>query len=139
MFKNKVSFQKFQSDVPIIKFSLPSGVEFNALIDTGSESTVFDADFVSKNSNQFSSDAEHAMSLVGLGGDIVHTVKNVSTTLILNHKKFLISGITTDLSNVNNHIHMIYDVNVSLILGCDILKQFGAILDFREQSASFNI
>ena len=105
-------------------------------MDTGSESTVMDERFVKDNAELFQVASRHTMSLIGVSGDSVHTVEHVSSTFILENRRCLISGITSDLSELNKNACAFCDsaIQISVIIGCDTLKQFGSIIDFNENA-----
>jgi hypothetical protein len=134
--KTKINFEKYKTDVPIIKFSLTDDSVYFAIVDTGSESTVMDEKFVKDNSELFQIASRHTMSLIGVSGDSVHTVEHVSSTFILENRRCLISGITSDLSELNKNACAFCDsaIQISVIIGCDTLKQFSSIIDFNENA-----
>ena len=133
--KTKINFEKYKTDVPIIKFSLTDSSVYFAIVDTGSESTVMDEKFVKDNAELFQIASRHTMSLIGVSGGSVHTVEHVSATFVFENRRCMISGITSDLSELNKSACAFCDceLNISVIIGCDTLTQLGSIIDFNDK------
>ena len=139
--KTNLKFQKYKTDVPIIKFSLSDGSSFDAIVDTGSESTVIDKCFVKKHNKLFHTTSESKMSLIGITGDSPHIVEHISSTFFFEGRRCMVSGVTSDLTELNDNIHSYCDndINVSVIIGCDMLNQLGAIIDFNSHSIKIKL
>ena len=129
----KVPLVEFESKVPVIKLNL-GGREFFALADTGSESTLFDEEM--KNikgvkKKHLNSD----MSFVGLQGktdDRKITILSADFEVVAG--KVRIGGISADLSSIADHFKRSYDsdIRISVLLGCDFLEAYDAVIDFDE-------
>ena len=125
--------------IPLITLSI-DGVEYTALLDTGSESTLFDYR-ISESNNYKKNETDYKMSLVGLSGEtekgrIVEVSTNVSVNDIFNNQYVIsINGITSDLTNVTECINERYGkhMKVFAVIGSDTLKMYGAKIDYRRQ------
>lgn len=133
--KISVKFVTFESKVPIVE--VRSGkFTFHALVDTGSESTLFDYAVVDKG-GAISIDTGKAMDFVGLNGKTKRQeIKAVHENFILDNQQVNIFGLLTDLSTLRNHLKDMYgkEAPVYAILGSDFLNHYDAILDFEEQT-----
>lgn len=133
--KISVKFVTFESKVPIVE--VRSGeFAFHALVDTGSESTLFDHAVVNKG-GAVSIDTGKEMDFVGLNGKTKRQeIKAVHEDFIIGNQPVNIFGLLSDLSSLRGHIKEMYgkEMPIHAILGSDFLKHYDAILDFEEQT-----
>ena len=122
---------EFESKVPVVKLKLGDR-ELFALADTGSESTLFDErlkDIEGVNVRKLDSD----MSFVGLQGKTDdRRISILSGEFKSGRSKFKIAGIGADLSSISHHFKKSYnsDIIISVLLGCDFLDAYEAVIDF---------
>lgn len=139
MAKTIIPFAETNSKIPLVEFKL-DGIWRIALLDTGSESTLFDynipeSEYFEKNETDFE------MSLVGLSGEtkknrIINATAWLDMTDIYgNTSTMSINGILSDLTNISNGINERFGkhLNVSAVFGSDTLKKYGAKIDYRRQ------
>lgn len=130
-----IPFKRKKVKVPIIECCC-EGFYIQAIIDTGSESNVFDESFL-KDNNLVGEDGCE-MDLVSLGSSnnkhIVYTIESALSFDADNRtQSYQITGISADLSVVNEHLKVKYKENkpVSLIIGNDFLKQYNAKINYK--------
>ena len=131
--KISVPLVEFESKVPVIKLILGDR-ELFALADTGSESTLFDEnlkEIKGIKKKHLNSD----MSFVGLQGKTDDKrITILSSDFGLGEDKIRIGGISADLSSISDHFKRSYnsDISISVLLGCDFLEAYDAVIDFEE-------
>lgn len=142
--ENKVIIPLVESSclLPIVEFEL-GGEKQAALVDTGSESTLFaqeipaNEDFVLKGTN-------YVMSLVGLSGEtskkriIGATAKLIVCDTFGNKQMITIEGMLTSLSTISEGIRERCgrDIKITAIIGSDFLKENDAIIDYGNNQLS---
>lgn len=123
--------------LPMIIFEL-GGEKQIALVDTGSESTLF-AQGIPANEDFVLEGTNYVMSLVGLSGEtsqkriIGATAKLYVCDDSYNIQKVTVEGIVTDLScvaegissRVGNHL------KVAAVIGSDFLTEHSAVIDYK--------
>ena len=129
--KINIPLVEFESKVPVVKLKLGDR-ELFALADTGSESTLFDErlkDIEGVNVRKLDSD----MSFVGLQGKTDdRRISILSGEFRSGRSKIKIAGIGADLSSISHHFKKSYnsDIVISVLLGCDFLDAYEAVIDF---------
>ena len=134
-----IPFADSSCRIPLVKFSIDN-VEYTALLDTGSESTLFDY-HINESDNYKKNETDYKMSLVGLSGEtekgrIVEVSTNVCIHDIFDNQYVIsVKGITSDLTNVTECINERYGkhMKVFAVIGSDTLKMYGAKIDYRRQ------
>ena len=113
----QVKFIECPSDVPIVMFSLGNGATGFGVVDTASETTVFDMGFVKENKAMFKVPLRTVVADVTLDG----------TT-------YPLEGMTFEVHHLSEHFQVMYDMhlNIELILGSDFLKKHNAKINFEE-------
>lgn len=128
---------EFDSKVPVVKLNLGDR-ELFALVDTGSESTLFDKNLDGINGIK-KKELDHDMSFVGLQGK-ADDFKVVVLRGTFRHgdDKVKIGGISADLSTIGEHFKRNYnsDITISMLLGSDFLKEHNARIDYRNNTLS---
>ena len=131
--KINIPLIEFESKVPVVKLKLDDR-ELFALVDTGSESTLFDEslrEIEGIKVKELNSD----MSFVGLQGKTDdRRITILSADFKLNEDTVRIGGISADLSSISDHFKRSYnsDIRISVLLGCDFLEAYDAVIDFEE-------
>lgn len=129
-----VPFRKTKVRIPLVEFSCGESDNLCAIVDTGSESTIFDTKFVKE--NKLVTDESKTMTLVGLAGEGDElTIYQINTFLSFteDRKKLSVEGISADLSSINDHIQKKHKEKtvVSVILGNDFLKKYKAKINYK--------
>jgi len=129
-----VPFKKSTVGVPLVEFSCEGKDKLCAIVDTGSESTIFDTGFLKD--NDLLKDDSRKMSLVGLNGEGEElTIYQVNAFLSFDEegKKLPVEGISANLDTINGHIKMKHKEKtvVSVILGSDFLKKYKAKINYK--------
>jgi hypothetical protein len=139
----KIPFVKQSPLVPMVRIFLPGGTGGWAIIDTGSESTLLDKEFVKNNKDYFKfKKTQEKINFVGIDSKNSHPIINAigsiafyQDELIVFHK---LEAIVSDLSNVISHTKQNFDVETSAILGSDFLKENGVEVNFPDKALYMN-
>ena len=129
--KINIPLVEFESRVPVVRLKLGDR-ELFALADTGSESTLFDEslrEIEGIKVKELNSD----MSFVGLQGKTDdRRISILSGEFRSGRSKIKIAGIGADLSSISHHFKNSYDsdIVISVLLGCDFLDAYEAVIDF---------
>ena len=129
----KISFVECSSGVPIIRFVLSDDTEGYALVDTGSDPTMFDKNFILQHKKSFRLVDGAGITMIGLYAEDKNLDKHITTTITVGDIKIDIpDGMIVDLSIVHDAIKTADDnpVQISAIIGCDTLLQYGVSVDF---------
>lgn len=141
-----IQFSDVNSKLPLIDFDI-NGESYVALLDTGSESTLFDEKIVESDDYKIEP-TDYVMSLIGLSGETgkkrIYSVRasiNIKDNYSSGNNEYSqivtlpIDGIVSDLSQVSDNINERYGkkLNVSLIIGSDTLNKYGAKIDYRRK------
>ena len=135
----KIPFVKQSPLVPMIRIFLPGGTGGWAIIDSGSESTLIDKEFVRKHKEFFKFErTRDKINFVGIDSKSPHHIVNAKGSIafyqdteIFFHK---IEAIVSDLSNVTNHTKENFDVEIAAIIGSDFLKELNAEINYPDQA-----
>ena len=130
----KIPFVENKSVVPVVRFTLDSGATGCAVIDTGSESTVFDKDFVLQNKKSFRIEVtENKISLVGvMENNEAPIVYGTSSVEFAGQPGFKLDmqGMIIPLKNIESNLGF----PPAAIIGSDILNKLGAKLNFKRKT-----
>lgn len=127
----KIPFVKSKSEVPVIPF-YRNGKHLYALVDTGSESTLFDNSIVD-DGTMFSIELEREMDFIGLNGKTEKKpIRGVTSMVNMNGLDVQVSGINADLTSIRNHLNDMYDedIRIDAVFGADFLGWYLAKIDF---------
>ncbi len=136
----RVTFVESQSEVPIVKFSR-NGREMYGLVDTGSESTLFDDSVVDDGTIPCVDGMDTEMNLVGMNGSTGRRpMRGVSAYVDMDGNRVKVAGLSTDLSPFSNHLADTYGENLKIdaVFGSDILSWYGAKIDFANREIVLN-
>ena len=129
--------------LPMIRFDIGGEIHL-ALIDTGSESTLFDR-HTSTNENFVLEETNYVMSLVGLGGETSKKrIISVKARLTIcddsnDYREVEVEGMLTDLTYVSEGIGARFgnELKVAAIIGSDFLTEHCAVIDYKRKELSF--
>lgn len=134
--------------IPLITFKLADGTEGEALIDTGSESSLFDKAFVKDHKSQFKIvNTGQKMEQIAFGGKTTTPIIKLTVSFYLKTyrgKKLFASiiedALLSDLSIVNKDIAEARNVNNAFqaIIGTDILKKLHADINYENNTIIFD-
>lgn len=138
----KVPFIKQSPLVPMVRIFLPGGTAGWAIVDTGSESTLVDKEFVKNNKELFKTEhTRDKINFIGIDSksSSPHPIVNLEGSIafyqdqkeIFFHK---IEAILSDLSTVSGYTKQNYGVEPSAILGSDFLQTIHAEVNYPEQA-----
>lgn len=139
--KSTIPFLNKTTSVPIVPFSLVNGVEAYAILDTGSEVTVYDMQFVKRNRDVFETKEDSyktKLTNVTQDGEEVPYIQT-KTKLILrdsdeSFKEKVVPGMVLNLSHINTHLKDTgEDLIISAIFGADMLNWLGMEISFPKQ------
>lgn len=124
---------EFESNVPVVKLSLGDR-DFYALVDSGSESTLMDKNLDGVDGIK-KQERDSEMSFVGIQGKTEDRKISILRGKFMHKKEEVkIAGISADLSTIGEHFRKAYnsDITISMLLGCDFLNVYDAVIDFEE-------
>lgn len=134
MGKCTVKLSDTENSIPVVRFHIGNALTGYAIVDTGSEVSIFDTVFVAENQNAFASSISLPCALAHIAGtDEDPKTKYYSTTVTLGEeqKSFPI----TALSYPINHLSKFFresreNINVTAIFGTDFLSDTNANINF---------
>ena len=136
MRRKKIKFSNQCQDVPVIKLTLGNGKDIYALVDTGSESTIIDKTTIKESKDLFHIIRKsEKTSFIGVAGNTEVPIVEASTTVTISGESLNLNGIVMDLSHITKDSE---SIKLSVILGCHLLKELEAKLDFKDKSIMLN-
>jgi len=136
----RVKFESEKSDIPIIKILFGERKECYALLDTGSEQSLFDNEFVKQNKLLFEIDQRQEMlEMKGLTETNNTPVLSWITLFRVGEGKesrvIPAEGVVFDLSHISDHLVNAYDEDIKIvaILGNDFLSRYNVIIDYEKR------
>ena len=142
----RVKFLDYGSDIPIVPFRISEDAVYFAILDTGSDTTIFDKTFVDKNKDLFADEGCVITDVQGLHGVKAMDIDKVSSMISVGDitKPMLmlkVIGHVLDLSDINSHIHTYCDksVNVSAVFGSDTFKAAKANIDYKNDELKIEL
>ncbi len=128
--ENKIPFVDYSSDVPLIKFYLEDGSEGLAIIDTGSELSLFDDKYVMKHRDQFSLEyTDEIITMVGVQSKSETAATNATASVSMNGHVVVITGMAFSMSHIMESWQK--DKCISALIGSDILSELNAKVDYK--------
>lgn len=137
--RTKINFINCKSEIPIVNLRLKDGGEFLAIIDSGSEQTMFDKVFA--DAHGLPRDAENAgYNIIGVATEYsINCAPVVAVLDVGKNKTTTIVGITADLTSLNEHFTNSYgeDYAFQAIIGSDSLYAIDAKINYIKKQISF--
>lgn len=136
---------KFENgtDIPIISMKLSNGKKIHALLDTGSEQTVFDTSVVDNNKDCFTEHTvQHSLNVTGISSTKSFQTVIVATELETEEgtKKLLFDGIKMPLGHVTSHFKaIINDCNIAVLIGSNIMSIYNVKIDYTSKTVTFKL
>lgn len=133
MKKVKIPFTPIRENVPFIKFRLKDGTEGTAVVDTGSEATFFDKDFVEEHKDQFNIfDVKGFMNVVGIGDNKSVKLQYIETDLCFDDMRIpMFDTVPIDLGHISKQLGA--SIKMDALFGSDFLSYTNAKLDFMKK------
>ncbi len=131
-------FENVDTTIPVVKYHLDDKIYY-AIIDSGSEQTVFDSDFVAEHNDLFKMRQENKiMSLSGVGANPTETVCRFASTVIGFRKPFSIEveGILMSLRHLSEHFSA-RGIRITALIGSDVLSANNAHIDYNTHKLIF--
>lgn len=131
-------FENADTTIPIVKYRLGDGTYY-AIIDSGSEQTVFDSDFVAEHDDLFRIRQENKMmSLSGVGEHPTEVNCRFASAIIGFRKSFSIEveGILMSLNHLMEHFS-VHDIRITALIGSDVLSANNAHIDYTTHKLIF--
>lgn len=139
----KIRFVDMPSEVPVVKFYLGDGTCGFAIVDTGSELTTFDADFVKEHKKQFRvSMTKDKISMIGLGSETEQHALNTDVVLTMTDTDGsdvcvrIRHGVLFHLEHIRDVLNQQYgiDISVDAIFGSDMLNKYEAKINYKDKT-----
>lgn len=137
-----IPFATCPATLPIVSLYLANGEVWHAAIDSGSECTVFNAEFVRKNAGDFTADNQEVKTtLIGVASETVVNVEKKLASVTIKDKdgaevRMKMKGVSVDLSKLCDRFSESYgkQYNLQAIIGSDVMRDFKAIIDLGRMS-----
>jgi len=140
-----IKFIDIKSDVPIVRFMLHDGAEGYAIVDSGSEITSFDTEFINNHKDQVTvHKTESKMNIVGLNDNISTPVTKLDAAIMFSSdgisKVHIKDAMIYRLDVINFNLRLTYktDIKISAIIGSDVLSKIRAVLDYQNKELILN-
>lgn len=137
----KIRFTETKSGIPLIKFYSNSKT-FYAVIDTGSEMTVFDSSFIDTMVNL---EDEFECSVNGLASSVSSCVfRKVKMPFVVkgtNDESIVLffDGYTTKINELSLKSKHCRELKISSIIGTDILNSYNAKINYEDRTIEMTI
>ena len=136
----RIKFIEHELDIPVVQFFLDDGTEAYAIIDSGSEQTLFDSNFVHQHRNSILTSVGFDIRIVGMSSakNVIADIGKAVLAFPDSDETFIaleVSGLCVDIS----HIHDSMKVRsgntprISALLGSDFLSKYGCKLNFKKK------
>ena len=128
------------SEIPLITFRLDNGTEGVAVVDTGSEQTVFDSAFIKENDDCFKFKEGRTYSLIGIATESEAMAVSIATSFHFGGETIEIAGVSADMSSLRSHFKKSYgdQFDIVAIFGSDMMLKLGTKIDFIKKEIKFN-
>ncbi len=145
-----IKFVNCKSDVPIVKFILGNGDTAYAIVDTGSETTLFDFDLLlGEHKSDFPlKKTRKKINFVGIQNDtetpLIKTYPTIRFLDTENDKKYLYvkieDAVFISMRNLTQHLKDQYDTNITIsaILGSDLLTKLNAEINYNTKEITID-
>lgn len=134
----KFKFINIGTEMPVIKIKTIGGLEFIAIIDTGSESTLIDKTLVKENKKDFKLHKEGLnVNLFGLNGESNYKLLLSSCCAVNDTGSAELSFQNIDFEYINKNFEDKYHMRISALIGSDMLAEYNAVIDYDKQEVEF--
>lgn len=136
MKQRKIPFLKLDTTIPVIRLYLEDGVYCNVLIDSGSDTTVYDAAFIRTNRAKFTVEqTQKQANYVGINSKDIRPIVLAKTTLYMEDSGlgFDITGEIMNLSDAFEEFYAVNDIKPHALLGGRDLDQLKAKIDYENK------
>lgn len=132
----RTPFCDIKSEIPIISVTLSNGEKTLALVDSGSETTLIDKDFIVKNRKVFKvSKSKDTGTLTGLNSKNEYVVVLADTYIQLEGTKqyFPLHGTIYPMDFVVKSLKECYGIEPKILIGSDTLHEYNAELNYEKR------
>ena len=127
----RIPFLTLNTSIPVIKLRLEDNTECVAIIDSGSDATVYDLDFVRNHKNLFSvKKTTNKANYIGVNSSSTHPIIYCQAKLHYSDSSFICSGELFDLSVPMYSFNEEHAIKPNMILGSEFLKTVDAKIDY---------
>lgn len=140
--RRKIKFVDTGLDVPVVAFYFRQK-KYYAILDTGSECTLFDKDFVKENKDdiEINMDSDDKDIIMYATKQSMKPVTAKTTISFVSDENILrvvnhipVDGIVFNMSEINEYVWQASGIKVSAVIGSDILNKYKMKLDFKDKS-----
>lgn len=145
MGKCRIKFIDLGTDIPVVRFFFDDGTESYAIVDSGSEQTLFNIEDVKQHSDSFKIDKVFDVRIAGM-----QAMSNMVTEAACTAMTFSVSdeesvcletfGICVDISHINEFLksRSVDIPDISVLFGADFLSKYGFKLNFKTREMTSN-
>lgn len=130
---HKVPLIKSSINIPVVEISLNTGVKAFALLDTGSEVTLFDQEFIKENKECFHiCHTDNKVTMIGLYAEKDNYDIHLFTDIDIDgHRIEVNDAMPADFNMIKGVLSGDNPIIISAILGCDTLQSNKVKIDFK--------
>ena len=137
--KMEIPFMKIGTDMPVVLLTLKNNVQFLAVVDTGSESSLIEVKFVIDNKSVFERrKTNKKVSLLGLNGESNHPLTYAACDIARNEDEMELVFEAVNFNFAANGFEDKYNMRISAIIGSDMLSRYNALIDYEKSTVTFN-
>lgn len=141
----RIKLVEHELDIPVVRFFLDDGTEAYAIVDTGSEQTLFDSGFVRQHRDCIMTSVGFDIRIVGMPsaknviadiGKAVMAFPDSDDTCVMLEA----SGLCVEISHINDFMKSRSGNTpmISVLLGADFLSKYGFKLNFKKKEMTCN-
>lgn len=143
MSKHIVKLTDTENNIPVVRFHIGNGQAGYAIIDTGSEVSIFDTDFVSDNMNSFEKTDSTPYGVSHIAGADLNTQSSYYSTTVTVGEDNPMSFSMAALSYPIYHLSKFFEesrenINVTAIIGTDVLSKTRVDINFETKEITLN-
>lgn len=132
-----IPFIDIKTAIPVVRLYLDDNTMFYGIVDSGSDTTVFDLEFVKNNKDKFSIN-KTTMKVEYTGINSSETMPVIQAkTFIYNSpedtNRILVSGEILNISSAMNSFEKTYNIRPDAIIGSELLKELDAKIDYENR------
>lgn len=137
----KTKFIDCGIDIPVVEITLHDGGTGFAIVDSGSESTLFDIDFVKNHKKGFKiTKTNKKISIIGLLAQKEMDIINLDTEISMGYGFIPVTGaIVARLSGLAGQALKDSEKKICCLLGSDALREMKADINYRTNTFSYDI
>ena len=135
----EIPFVNIGTDMPVVLLTLKNSVQFLAVVDTGSESSLMEVKFIKDNKEVFDKEkTQKKVSLLGFNGESAHPLVYASCDIIGKEQDMKLRFEAVNLEFASNSFEEKYNMKISALIGSDMLAKYNAVIDYDKNTVTFN-